>query len=323
MSNHDIADPLDDAIKNNKAVDEFLEGVASTTQPELRRNLPAIGLVIYAVVGIATIVVWGTVSMPDAKRAGNQTTQADAPPLSTVSGTKISPTRSAATETPLINDGFTPANKLQQRGEASPVPAPQSTSKETTALPPAGDGSAEVKMPLPLAEASPLPAPQSTSVVGKPPLPTNAGSAEAKAAPQSTSVGTTPSFPADDGSAQANAPPPLAKISPTPQSNPSRTVSGALVLDNDEIATLLKRSKLLLTNGDLASARLLLVRAAEAGSAEAALELGATFDPLVLQQRGAVGIVPDTTRARKWYQRAAELGSTAATQQLAKLDRMR
>jgi hypothetical protein len=92
-----------------------------------------------------------------------------------------------------------------------------------------------------------------------------------------------------------------------------------LQLGNDEIATLVKRGKDFVTNGDLASARLLLRRAAEAGSAEAALALGATFDPLVLRRLGAIGAVPDTAQARTWYQRAADLGSDAASQQLAKL----
>jgi hypothetical protein len=108
---------------------------------------------------------------------------------------------------------------------------------------------------------------------------------------------------------------------PAPQSAspPASSDAVALQLDSDEIATLVKRGKSFLTDGDLASARLLLRRAAEGGSAEAALALGATFDPLVIQRLGAVGAEPDIERARKWYQKAAELGSTAASQQLAKL----
>ena len=55
------------------------------------------------------------------------------------------------------------------------------------------------------------------------------------------------------------------------------------------------------STGDLAAARLLLRRAAEAGSAEAALALGATFDPLVIRRLGAIGAAPDAAQARKWY----------------------
>jgi hypothetical protein len=92
-----------------------------------------------------------------------------------------------------------------------------------------------------------------------------------------------------------------------------------LRLDSEEIAILIKRGKDLLADGDLAAARLLLRRAAEAGSAEGALTLGTTFDPAVLRRLGAIGATPDLAKARQWYQRAAELGSSAASQQLAGL----
>jgi hypothetical protein len=93
----------------------------------------------------------------------------------------------------------------------------------------------------------------------------------------------------------------------------------ALRLDNEEIAILVKRGNDFLANGDFAAARLLLRRAAEAGSAEGAFALGTTFDPVVLQRLGAIGATPDLAEARQWYQRAAELGSSAASQQLAGL----
>lgn len=90
-------------------------------------------------------------------------------------------------------------------------------------------------------------------------------------------------------------------------------------LDAEEIATLVNRGTDYLKTGDVASARLLLRRAAEAGSASGALILGTTFDPLVIQQLGAFGVVPDVAQARQWYEKAAELGSEAASQRLAKL----
>ena len=90
-------------------------------------------------------------------------------------------------------------------------------------------------------------------------------------------------------------------------------------LDAEEIATLVNRGTDSLKNGDLASARLLLRRAAESGSANAALMLGETYDPLSIQQLGAIGVVPDVEQARQWYEKAAALGSVAASQQLVKL----
>jgi hypothetical protein len=102
---------------------------------------------------------------------------------------------------------------------------------------------------------------------------------------------------------------------PAQQANDRR----ALRLDSEEIAILVKRGNVFLANGDFAAARLLLRRAAEAGSAEGAFALGTTFDPVVLQHLGAIGATPDLAEARQWYQRAAELGSSAASQQLAGL----
>jgi hypothetical protein len=95
----------------------------------------------------------------------------------------------------------------------------------------------------------------------------------------------------------------------------------AAPLNRDEITMLLKRGNAALTDGDISSARLLLRRAAEAGSAEAALALASTFDPLVIARLGTFGVQADVAKAREWYQRAAQLGSRAAVQQLAKFGR--
>jgi TPR repeat protein len=87
-------------------------------------------------------------------------------------------------------------------------------------------------------------------------------------------------------------------------------------LDSDEIAALLKRGENFIANGDLASARLVLQRAAEAGEAQAALSLAGTFDPIVLDRLGLQGQKADIEKARIWYQRAQELGSAAAPRRL-------
>src|SRR5580704_3386077 len=90
------------------------------------------------------------------------------------------------------------------------------------------------------------------------PVPAEATPAMPAPAPQPTAA------PPSNAAAAAAAPPPA-----------------SLSLASDEIAMLLRRGKDAFSTGDLAAARLLLRRAAEAGSAEAALALGATFDPLV------------------------------------------
>jgi hypothetical protein len=77
-----------------------------------------------------------------------------------------------------------------------------------------------------------------------------------------------------------------------------------------------------LKNGDVASARILLKRAATAGNAEAALELGMTFDPVFLAERGILGSASDVAQARAWYQQAMKLGSTEASRRLERLASM-
>ena len=104
-----------------------------------------------------------------------------------------------------------------------------------------------------------------------------------------------------------------------PQRPPAQVGGTATHLDAEEIATLVNRGADYIKSGDLASARLLLRRAAEAGSASAALMLGTTYDPLSIQQLGAIGVVPDVAQARQWYEKAAALGSEAASERLAKL----
>ena len=131
------------------------------------------------------------------------------------------------------------------------------------------------------------------------------------------------------GLAEANAAPSPAEAMPAaapqplsapPSSDAAVTQIVSLPLDSDEIAMLLKRGKDAFSTGDLAAARLLLRRAAEAGSAEAALALGATFDPTVLRRLGAIGAAPDAAQARQWYQKAVALGSPTASQPLAQLE---
>jgi TPR repeat protein len=51
------------------------------------------------------------------------------------------------------------------------------------------------------------------------------------------------------------------------------------------------------------TARIALQRAAEAGDAQAAVALGATYDRTVLAKLGVVGISADIAKARSWYEK--------------------
>jgi hypothetical protein len=87
-------------------------------------------------------------------------------------------------------------------------------------------------------------------------------------------------------------------------------------LGSDEIAGLYRRSSELIVQGDIAAARLLLTRAAEAGDARSALALAAIYDPAELARLGVLGLAGDAGEARAWYEKATELGSTEAARRL-------
>ncbi|TPQ26833.1 hypothetical protein C2U70_31185 [Bradyrhizobium guangdongense] len=93
----------------------------------------------------------------------------------------------------------------------------------------------------------------------------------------------------------------------------------AKTLDADTLAGLMTRAKSLIGIGDIAAARLLLERAANAQDATAAFMLGQTFDPAVLGTRDTRSITADPAAARDWYQKAAQLGSAEARQRLTQL----
>ncbi len=102
---------------------------------------------------------------------------------------------------------------------------------------------------------------------------------------------------------------------PEPAKPSASVIPEARPADNmsrDDIASLLKRGQDLVAGGDIASGRLFLTRAAQAGNTEAALALGGTFDAAVLANLRAVGVQPDPAKARAWYMRAAEQGSVEA-----------
>jgi hypothetical protein len=74
-----------------------------------------------------------------------------------------------------------------------------------------------------------------------------------------------------------------------------------------------------LSQGNVAAARLFFQRAAEAGLAQGALALAATYDPAELERIGARFVQPDPQTARKWYERARQLGAPEAEDRLKQL----
>jgi TPR repeat protein len=119
----------------------------------------------------------------------------------------------------------------------------------------------------------------------------------------------------------AAAPAAAAPAAAVPVAAPPVAASPARRLDAGELAALMKRAKGLIAIGDIAPARLLLERAADAQEASAALLLAQTYDPAVLGAQDTRSITPDPAAARTWYQKAAQLGSPDATQRLAQMQK--
>jgi len=120
---------------------------------------------------------------------------------------------------------------------------------------------------------------------------------------------------------QSRAPAATAPAAAVPVAAPPVAASPARRLEADELAALMKRAKGLIAIGDIASARLLLERAADEQEASAALLLAQTYDPVVLGAQDTRSITPDPAAARTWYQKAAQLGSSDATQRLAQMQK--
>lgn len=76
-----------------------------------------------------------------------------------------------------------------------------------------------------------------------------------------------------------------------------------------------------LAQGKVAGARLFYRQAADMGLAAGAIRLAATYDPAELSRLKVLGVTSDLAEARKWYERARELGAPEAEQRLARLTR--
>jgi TPR repeat protein len=78
----------------------------------------------------------------------------------------------------------------------------------------------------------------------------------------------------------------------------------------------------MMASGDIAAARTMFERVAEAGEMAGAFALAETYDPAVLRTlRLRGGILADPASARRWYEKAREMGSAAAIDRIARLTR--
>lgn len=119
------------------------------------------------------------------------------------------------------------------------------------------------------------------------------------------------------GTAAVDAAPAIAVDPPKAEGAPPSLITRQM--DRDELAFLVRRGQSFISSGDIAAARLMLQRAAEAGDVHAALALASTYDPNTIKKLGIQGLAPDEAMARLWYERAAQFGSPEAPQRLQQL----
>lgn len=164
-------------------------------------------------------------------------------------------------------------------------------------LPEGSTGQSEVSITLVSADGAVLAETKSTLVVAPRPAPV----APSAAAPATTSLMLRSS---------PDALPPRAETRSVPFSNPEA---------RERALRLVKRGDEQLADGGVAQARLLYERAAEAGLAQGAMAMAETYDPAELQRLGVRGLKPDQEQARRWYERARQLGAAEAEQRLRRL----
>jgi alkylhydroperoxidase family enzyme len=90
--------------------------------------------------------------------------------------------------------------------------------------------------------------------------------------------------------------------------------------ERERAEKMLARGKRNLEDGNIAIARQFFLRAAEAALARGALLLAATYDARELTRLRVQGVQPDLVVARKWYERARELGASEADERLDRLE---
>jgi hypothetical protein len=252
----------------------------------------------------AAVVAAAVVLLFNPKQSVHKGLQANAPPPSATAESKVSSFTEPAPIVPALTaersaSVTAPPPQLPPAQAPGASTAPQAVVSAMPSQPP-------LNVETPLAPAAQPVQPPTINQPSQQPLSTN------------SPIPVIPPPPSDAS------PPAQAATSPEPPPASSSAVKQSLArqaptLDESEIATLIARGNKLLKDGDFAAARLLFERAANAGSAEGALALGSTYDPVVIKRLGAIAVKADVETARNWYQVAADRGSAAAKLQLANL----
>jgi hypothetical protein len=80
------------------------------------------------------------------------------------------------------------------------------------------------------------------------------------------------------------------------------------------------QARAVIASGDIEAARGALSKLVESGNAPAAVAIGSTYDPNILDVLNVRNFPPDVAKARLWYQRAQQMGASEAAGLLESLD---
>lgn len=192
----------------------------------------------------------------------------------------------------------------------------------------AGAGALAVALGLafwPQLERTALPA---KPTVSQPVFVASATAGKSRAPAEAAAPAVATAAPADNSDAKAKlamalqANPPKSAVADAQPATRSMTLaSGPAPTQASEAARRLCAQGLVaLGDGDIASARLYLERAADAGDARAFMVLGETYDPASLARMGVLGIRGDAAKARDYYAKALAAGMGAARERMAGLE---
>lgn len=201
----------------------------------------------------------------------------------------------------ISGDGRKAPDKVPEaKDQTPPKPAGTVAAVEATVAPPSPVAPAIVEKPaVPVAEPSPVAA----AVIEEPAPPTVEPSPV-----ESSPIGPTP-----EPAAQA----------PAPEAKPEEPVAhdaNSETLAELDASQFLRRGLLMLEGGSVGAAQLLLERAAELGSGDAAFALATTYDGAPgAPRRTSAAARPNADLAMRWYARAEELGIEEARKRISEL----
>jgi hypothetical protein len=109
---------------------------------------------------------------------------------------------------------------------------------------------------------------------------------------------------------------PIPEVLPRP---PSPSAPSMTPEARERAMRLMKKGNEQLEEANISAARLFYERAADAGLAEAAMALAATYDAAELPRLNVRGVRSDPNEAKRWYERARQLGAADADQRLRRL----